>query len=956
MFFPVENWIRKRLNAFQAVANATDGRDDGWFLENSILWGQSLGSGSSVARGFKLSPIARHDAPVDALVKDRTDWQSFYRSLTPDEVLQVHLFQSSDYSLEIDAYEKSGEGETNPWIKRVRAERLARVRRAVADRSLVKPSFFGFISRPLPFGKEEQFAHNFRATSDALASRIAKIPMLVPDVGVQLLDDTGHRNFINRVMNPAYSESELTGSRPVEPNRSIFEQTVGGPMHGTNLSGLKGENGPAALHFGGFHHAYIVLRELPTYSNPLILSRLVECGVRNIHATATIRRRDTAALKAKIASEIKKLENTLSPVDSKGKPKKLESEVRMKAEKDLASYYSRQRELLDGLTAPFDFCLVIRTWAKDTTKLENQLSAIRAALESVNGIKAITVDNRVSAAKFFFTNLAGNYNAYGHWNQNWMLYAESSYLPDFVPLFGAFLGNTTKPKVFFDGSQGNLVGIDLYPGGIPLNLAILGSTRSGKSNTVEEFLSQIALQDFLAIIDNGNTHGGFVKVQGGVSIQVSANTGQCFNPFDTFGQILTADHLSSHIALIREMGARDLGNWPRVKNIFEKYITYAYETKIRNLFSKDRRREIRLQTEACAFHSYLKTKQAQDSDLTIDVAFADFKAGLTGGDAEVAMYVAKVTQSDVALFIQKADNKIFANNYAISDLSREEAVRLGEIRTIMQAAPDKFKGLAPETVADCAAVLDSFCAGGSNGTLFDGVANVDINSKIVQFELGAVGEKNKQLLSTVQHLIFTFIRAKVVGMSRAAKKAIVVEELAKILTTEVGPAAYAELLAQMPKFNALVIGVLQNLAQLDDGAKSHDGVSADTVLAGQKAFMILRQDNAPLVERLAKTISLPPSCVKTILEFRSPNDMEPQSAYASFLYFQKAGTRPIVGVCQVRPNPETMFVAQSNGEEYARRVQLLRGYPDMLQGVIAEARKERPYLYPRQFALDEAVA
>jgi hypothetical protein len=954
MFFPIENFIRKRLNAFQAVANSQDGRDDGWFLENSILWGQSLGSGSSVSRGFKLSPIARHDAPVDALIKDRSDWQSFYRTLTPDEVLQIHLFQSSDYSVELEHYEKSGEGETNPWVNRVRAERIARVRRSINERSLVKPSFYGFISRALPYTQEDRFAATYRATSDALASRIAKIPLLVPEVGVKLMDDTGHRNFVNRVMNPAYTEAEMTSLSPVEPYRSIFEQTVGGPMHGANLVGVKGEVGPAALHFGGHHHAYIVVRELPTYSNPLILSRLVECGVRNIHATATIRRRDTATLKAKIANEIKKLENTLNPVDTKGVAKKLDSEVRMKAQKDLDSYLSRQKELLDGLTSPFDYCLVVRTWAKDPIALENQLAAIRAALESVNGVKAATIDNRVSASKFFFTNLAGNFNAYGHWNNNWMLYAESVYLPDLVPLFGAFLGNTAKPKMFFDGSQGNLVGIDLFPGGIPQNLCIFGATRSGKSNTVEELLSQIANIDFMGIIDNGNTHGGFVKVQHGVSIQVSANTGQCFNPLDTFDQVFTADHLSSILALIREMGARDLENWPRVKNIYEKYITYAYETKIRNLIGKDRKREVRLQTEACAFHGYLKERQAQDSDGTIDVVYADFKAGLLRQDPEIAMCVGKVTQSDVALFIQHANNRIFYTNYAIGDLSRQEAVQLGEVRTIMSAAPDKFKGLNPETVADCAAVLDSFCAGGSNGTLFDGVANVDINNKIVQFELGAVGEKNQQLLSTVQHLIFTFIRAKVVGLSRAAKKVIVVEELAKILTTEVGPTAYAELLAQMPKFNALVIGVLQNLAQLDDGAKSHSGVSANTVLAGQKAFMILRQDNAELVERLAHVISLPPSCVKTILEFRSPNDMEPANAFASFLYFQKSGSRPIVGVCQVRPNPETMFVAASNGEEYARRIQLLRGYPDMLKGVIAEARKERPYLYPRQFALEEA--
>lgn len=961
MFFPIERAIRKKLNAYQAAANTTDGRDDGFFLEDNIFWGESIGSKSSIARGFFFEPLTRHDTPVDALLKDRGNWQTFIRDLATEEILQLHLLMSGDYSRAQRHYERETERETNPWVKRVRTERQRRVARQVLRRELVKPSFYGFLARPLDSMKDTQFANIFRAEAKLLDQRINSLSSTSGDIPVRLMNDEQHRMFFNRLMNPMYSEDELARQPPVNPYKSIFEQTVASPFLGGNLPASKrGEIGPAAFHFGGYFHGYVVVTDIPQgkVSHPLVLAPIVECGVKNLHAVATIQRRDTGKKLAELKKEIGKLDNTLEPYDQNGKPKNLPREVVMKAEKDRAGLIARQAELMGKVVRPFDMTLTVRTWARTPEDLEVQLRIIRGALESFDGLQTVTVQNKVSAEKFFFQDLGGNVHAYGHWRRDWNMYLESSYLPDFLPLFGTFLGNAPEsPQILLDGAQNNLVGVDLFKGGVPQNALFIGDTRSGKSATVAEILSQIATLGFIGILDDGNTHGGFVKALGGQSIIVHPNGGQCFNYFDTFNQILTPEHILGQIALIGEMGAKDVaGGRARVDSILNTYIQYCYETRVSDLLHRDPARQGRLEREACFFFRFLKERQMADPERGEDDIFAEFKELRDAKDADLNLKMAAITERDVALFVQERSNNKFIIRFAVSDLSRTEALQHGVIAQTMRARPKLIPGVNPETVADIAGVMESFSAGGPNGTLFDGVANIDITGKIVQFELGRISDNAKTLKSTVQHLVFTFLRARVVNMSRAIRKVIVIEELSKVLKTEIGPAAYNELLAQMPKFNCQVSGVLQDLAQLDDGAKSKDGVTADSVLAKQKAYFILRQSNPPLMRRLAETIGLPKSCVSTVLAFKAPDQFDPGSAYSSVLFFQKSSGRPLVGVCRVRPNPELMFVAASNGDQYARRMELLAPYKDMLTGVIAEARKERPYLYPKQFALDDEIA
>lgn len=955
MIFPIQKWIDNRLEAFRAEANSADGRDDGFLLEDSIFWGQTLRHPSGIAKGFKFNPIPIHDAPVPALMKNRVEWETFFRQLNTDEVLQLHLFMSTDYSREVDFYEAQTAKEPNPFIRRVRAERAARIRRDIARRELVRPTFYGFLSKPLPVMKDTEFAERFRTESRLLGARIAQLSAGGGEVSVSTMTDRDHLGFIERMMNPQYTEAEMQ-KRPVpNPYKSIFEQTVATPFHGGNLRAPKGKDaGPALFHFGGFYHAYIVVRELPEgmTAHPMVLSPLMACGVRNMHACTTIQRRDLKTEQADLRKQIEKLQNAISPLDSKGQPKrKIDHAQVAKDTADLNALLQRQIDLEKQLILPFDHCLTVRTWAKTVEQLESQIATLRGALESINGMRVLTVDNKVSAEKFFFQSLAGNSQAYGHWMRGWNNYVESNYMMDFIPLFGSFLGNTDKPSFVFDGAQNNMVSIDLFPRGVPQNFLFIGAPRAGKSNTVEEFLSQQTGLGFLGIADDGNTHGAYVRLMGGQSIVVSPNTGQCFNYFDTFGAILTPDHMLGQIALILEMGARDLGNLPRVEAILNKYIEVAYADKVKNVIQKDQKRWRRIGMEACAFRQFLAKMQERNPDALEDEAFTDFRNLRARKDAEIAALIAGISEDTFATFSQDEDNQRFIIRYAVSDLSRAEALRHRDVMETMAANPARYKQFDAVTVADVAAVMSTFAAGGANGSLFDGVANIDITGNIIQFELGRIDDKAKRLKSTVQHLIFTFLRARVTAMPRGIKKCILIEEIAKVLKTKIGPAAYAELLAQMPKFNCLVGGVLQDPAQLDDAEKTADGITADSVLSKQKCYFILRQDNAKLMERLAETIQLPKSCVRTVLEFKAPDQLDPNNAYASVLFFQKTGARPTVGVCRIKPNPEVMYVAASNGEEYDARMNALANYSDLLTGVIAEARKERPHLYPRQFAL-----
>jgi hypothetical protein len=139
--------------------------------------------------------------------------------------------------------------------------------------------------------------------------------------------------------------------------------------------------------------------------------------------------------------------------------------------------------LAQGFSFPFDVQYLIRVWDATETGLQSKSAAIRNAINNMNGAQVHETALPSTAKKLFFASWPGwTGSSYRHRN----LYAEDQYLADMLPFSSTFTAHLKDAEAIYDGTNGNLVGVQTFVGGSPQHSVLIGMTGAGKSYHMDD--------------------------------------------------------------------------------------------------------------------------------------------------------------------------------------------------------------------------------------------------------------------------------------------------------------------------------------------------------------------------------------------------------------------------------------------------------------------------------------
>jgi hypothetical protein len=222
-------------------------------------------------------------------------------------------------------------------------------------------------------------------------------------------------------------------------------------------------------------------------------------------------------------------------------------------------------------------------------------------------------------------------------------------------------------------------------------------------------------------------------------------------------------------------------------------------------------------------------------------------------------------------------------------------------------------------------------AGGVVGAFIDGPTNVELRGAGLHFDTSRLPEGTlKELAGFV---VFDHVRHHILTLPRGASKVMLLDELRRILLIPGATEFVKELLAQMRKYRCVFIGAFQEPSQIDDV----DPALTDLLLGQCKQYFLMRQNNADQVRRIARVIGLPGAAQRAIVQHPLVEHQQGTRKASYFTYFSREASAPVCGTVRVEVDPAMLYVAESSGAVFDRRMKALGKYPSVLEGVLAES-------------------
>jgi hypothetical protein len=222
-------------------------------------------------------------------------------------------------------------------------------------------------------------------------------------------------------------------------------------------------------------------------------------------------------------------------------------------------------------------------------------------------------------------------------------------------------------------------------------------------------------------------------------------------------------------------------------------------------------------------------------------------------------------------------------------------------------------------------------AGGVVGAFIDGPTNVDVRGAGLHFDTSRLPEGT--LKDLAGFVVFDHVRQHILGLPRGASKVMLLDELRRILLIPGATEFVKELLAQMRKYRCVFIGAFQEPSQIDD----IDPALTDLLLGQCKQYFLMRQNNADQVRRLARVIGLPAAAQRAIVQHPLVEHQSGARRASYFTYFSREGPAAVCGTVRVEVDPAMLYVAESSGAVFDRRMKALGRFPSVYEGVLAES-------------------
>jgi type IV secretion system protein TrbE len=899
---------------------------NGYFVDDLIVSGP-MHQGGYASRGFVCELPDQLNASNGRLNNFHDRVSRLLSTLTPDIRMQIQWYCDSDYSDELNRYAEETRQSSDGWAKRVREERFQRYTGMMERRELRRERLAIYFSiriddkRPKGVSAKEVWAQ-YSATLEKLKTRFLDIeitlrqflspeggkvrPMTQEDLFLHLI------KFLNPSTNARQAESLI---QTLDPELSIQE----------NCWLAQGRAGQKMSEFqfyqDGYYHNLIALSRWPESTWPGIIDRLTRLGFLDYQITVNIQPLD-------VSKEIRKEEHQFQRIEGDFLAERKRSLLTAMTRKD-----QKIRNLAEGFTFPYHVNFIIRVWNKTVEGLSSATNSIKSGINSMQGAQYQEIALPSTARKLYYDTWPGF-----PWRKNtgWFLYAENHYLADMLPLSSTFVGHLGSAEAIYDGPYGNLIGIKTFSVTAdqtsPQHAVLFGMSGCGKSAYMCDLLSQTdPYFDFTCIVEEGLSYGIYTQVMGFQPIIVQPDGGLTVNYLDTQGLPLTSLQLATSTALLTRMigVSRDEDKQALRTAQIAQYVNQLYE----DMFNDWSRRNPDLlpviARHACAVEQFRTQRMAPGA--TPLEAFADLRDWRLTDPDEAEAFVEKIDEGVVARFSKDPETSRHVRNLAFAYFRPEDHPQHSMLKDLMMLGT--FDDHDRQSVLQMATMLAPWCSDGNYGKLFDGVNNVNLTGRICHFELGYIPEALGDMKAVAAFLICNHTRQHIITLPRGLWKRNIYEEVGRLLNVPGGEKIVSESYAQMRKFNAWNISIIQQYA----GFKNSP--IRPTIMGNTKQFFFMKQMDRSDLEDINLDVGLPEVTINTIQKYPLPEQLTGKK-YSALTYYHTDVDQPVCGTAHNIASKEMLYCSASSGSNFDTRGRAMRKYKTVLEGIIAEVNGE----------------
>lgn len=894
---------------------------DGFFGEDMIVF-EGLHRGGFVSRGFEVIAADLEQADPVHHNAFESDLVALLAVLKPDWRMQVQWTTDSDYRKALHRYrDDTLNHSTNEWSTRQRNERYVRYVRLMEQGALRRERLRLYFTMPVDAeitGKRpgrlnnaallSAYAEQFKQTGQFLQSLFSG-----SGSQVRALTDADHFLHYLEFLNPSLPEQRI--SDPLEffdPEKSIQENC----WHG---EGRPLEKPDAGFYLDGYYHGMLVLKALPKRTRPSIAYLLTKLGFREYSITVNVEAVDIERLIEKEQKELNRVEGDYESL----KKVKLLAAMRTKAAK-IARYSN-------GDSSPYRIQYVIRAWDKDRDELRAKLTAMKAAVASMERAQAYEPALEPSARNFFYSTWPGW--SFSNYNALWHDY-DDVLVANILPFSSTPVGHVETAEFIYEGPNGNLVGGRTFVGEgnsqTPQNAVVIGTTGSGKSVNVIDILTQTEpFYSYTMIVEEGESYTTYARTVDPTTepIIVQANGKLTMNYLDTRGLPLSGLHLSAAAALPMLMvgQSKDEDRNKLRQALLANAIGRLYEDFARWYLNKNPDETATLARRACALDAYRRERMGpQATELDAFLEFAEFEEAR--GD-EAAAFLARTDEGEIVRFAKSGAGAQQVRDLIFSRLTAADQPQHGHLQELLAA---EASGAHADEMRYLATLLEPWAAGGSYGELFDGVSNVNLTGKIAHFELGYIPESAEELKAAAAFLIANYTRSHMMRLPRAQRKRNIFEEVARFSLVPSGKKVLRESYQQLRKYNVWNVATVQNYEQF----KASDIRGA--VLGNSRMLFLLRQSDRSDIEDLGQDFPIPEAVKDAVMSHPEPEKIVGPK-YSQFTYYHTDERRPLIVTMRNVASREMLYCASSSGSHFDERQKALRGHASVVDAIIANA-------------------
>lgn len=898
----------------------------GWFENDMLWWGPALDARTCLSRGSRVEVPDLRSADNRTILDLRRQNAHLLAMVGAASSLQVQWTVEDDFGPELYAYtERKRLG--SPWCRRTCAVRRAYYDQRIAEGSLRRERVHVYAGRRC----EGLAARDVRsvASCDAFLRQAASgldlqlrmLSMIHPLGRWEPMGNADHCRHLRKFLNPSlatlFSDGLVESAPPLDLSRSVRANCLRSDLDAF-ASGAGGERGNL-LYFDGNYHALFVMRELPRGTRPGMLIPVLDAVNRGASITLGIHPLPVGAEIERLRREIDELSAFLSDRRAAG----VENDIRLR--------HGRIDSLLSSATIPFNLLFVVRVWADTADGIAAKSLAMRTALQGIDGAEFMQVSNSAQARHLFYETLPGNL---GGTYRGWDIYVENHNLADLMPISSTFTGHLAEAQALYDSPGKSVVGVRLVtPNGTPQHSIVVGVNGSGKSALLMDLMSQTDCDwSYRFYQEEGMAFVTQAQLCGMRSL-VLRESGDCtLNPFDTLGLPLTSATIARVVRTCMKLVglSRDEDRNRRREGLIGEYVRSHFEDCAEDWKNADEERWRGLARRALAAE---RMRSGDDDFLDGHIALLELERS---DPAAAAERLAALGDEDVLRHSILPQGRRNIDAMTFSLFRADDYPRFDGLVALMRhgrLAQHRSASVAGELDFLSSELAKGLRAGGVVGGFIDGPTNVEVRGAGLHFDTSRLPEGTlKELAGFV---VFDHVRQHILTLPRGASKVMLLDELRRILLIPGAGEFVKELLAQMRKYRCVFIGAFQEPSQIDD----IDPALTDLLLGQCKQYFLMRQNNADQVRRIARVIGLPGAAERAIMQHPLVEHQVGPSKASYFTFFSRETSAPVCGTVRVEVDPAMLYVAESSGAVFDRRMKALGGYPSVYDGVLAESRE-----------------